>query len=91
MSSPAVIELHIEELVLRGVGDLDRRVLQAAVEEELSRLLATEVAPWAAAAGSRPSLWAGRVGVTGNPQLLGRQLAATLHASLAGLAARGGT
>ena len=61
------------------------------VEEELSRLLATEVAPWAAAAGSRPSLPAGEVEfASDDPRGLGRQLADVLHASITGLAARGG-
>jgi hypothetical protein len=91
MSSPVVIELHIEELVLRGVGDLDRRVLQAAVEEELSRLLATKGAASADAAGSRASLRTGAIDLSSDdPQSLGRQLADALHASIAGLAMRGG-
>lgn len=91
MSRPPVIELHIEELVLRGVSDVDREALQTAVEEELGRLLTVDDAPWAAAAGSRPSLTGGEIGLTaGDPQLLGQRLAAAVHGALSGLATRGG-
>lgn len=89
------IELHIDELVLRGFESMsanDRRAIAAAIEAELSRLLlASEGPSWESAAGSRPSLRADEVTLTadGDATALGTSVAATLYRAL-DAAARGG-
>lgn len=87
-----VIELHIEELVLRGFESVDRRAVAAAVEAELGRLLlASEGTSWASAGGSRPSLRAGEVTLAADADAtaLGTGVAAMLYRALEA-AARGG-
>jgi hypothetical protein len=87
---PAVIEVHIDELVLRGVAPVDRAALAATLEAELGRLLqATDGRDWASASGARPSLDGGSVEVGADAGDLGTQLAATLHATLAALTGGG--
>lgn len=43
--TPARVELHIEELVVHGVAPAEARRLGAAVERELTRLLAERGVP----------------------------------------------
>ena len=51
--TPSRVELHIQELVVHGVGPLDARRIGAAVERELARLLAERGVPpqWLEGAG----------------------------------------
>jgi hypothetical protein len=82
------IEVHIEELVLRGFPGVDRYEVAAAVERELERLmLASEGGAWEQAAGSRPSLDGGQVELarTGDASVLGEAIGAALHRSLGDL------
>jgi hypothetical protein len=73
------VNLHIERLALEGI-DLDpaqRPLLQAAVEAELSRLIAEGGVGALAAGGAVPSVKAEgfQMGGDGNPSELGRQIA----------------
>jgi len=62
--SPQTVELHIEELVLRGFAPGDRHRIGEAVERELARLLAQgELPPLLARAGRRERLDAAPIGV----------------------------
>jgi hypothetical protein len=77
------VELHIDRLVLEGI-DLDhagRPVLQAAVEAELSRLLAAGGVGALAAGGAVPSVRAEGIQMSGdgNPAQLGRQIAGAVY------------
>jgi hypothetical protein len=85
---PGAIELHIEELVLRGFGPLDRPAIAAAVEAELGRLLLTsDLRYWHVAAGSRPSVDGGEFVLEGaaSTTALGSSIAAAVHTSLTGV------
>ncbi len=80
------INLHIERLVLEGI-DLDpaqRPILQAAVEAELSRLLAEGGVGSLAAGGAVPSVKAEgfQMGGDGNPSALGRQIAGAVYGGI---------
>ena len=39
---PKIINLHIDRLVIDGVGDVNRKNLSAAIQTELSRLITTQ-------------------------------------------------
>lgn len=78
------IELHIERIVLDGlqVAPRDRAHLQAAVEAELTRLLATGgLRSELLSGGAMRSLGAGEIHVTNNmgPLHLGNQIAQAVH------------
>ncbi len=80
------VELHIDRLVLDGI-DLDhagRPVLQAAVEAELSRLLAAGGLGALAAGGAVPSVRAEGIQLSGdgNPAQLGRQIAGAVYGGI---------
>ncbi len=77
------IELHIERLILDGLP-IERSQgphLQAAVEAELTRLLASGLSPELIAGGAVPSVPAGNISLAGqsSPAQLGRQIARAVH------------
>ena len=83
------IRLHIEELVLHSFAPNDRYAIADAVQQELSRLLAAEIMnPEFAAAlkqhSSDGSLDSGafHAGQDSQPNLLGNQIARTVHRGL---------
>jgi hypothetical protein len=78
------IELHIERLILDGlqVAPRDRAHLQAAVEAELTRLLAADgLRSELLAGGAMRSLGGGEIQVTNNmgPLHLGNRIAQAVH------------
>jgi hypothetical protein len=78
------ITLHIERLVLEGLQGYDPAQLQAAIEAELTRLLAADE-PAALLDGRQavPTLAAPSIGApAAGPQRLGTQIAAAIHAGL---------
>lgn len=83
------IRLHIDRLVLDGLplGAHDGRLVQAAVEAELSRLLAAGIAPEAFGQGfAVPGLRAEavRLEAGATPQGIGAQVAQAVHKGIAG-------
>jgi len=85
--SPAVIELHIDELVLHGFNSSDRYRIGDAMERELHRLVAGHGVPaLLARQASIERLDAGpfRVAPEAQPQSIGTQLARTVHQRLSG-------
>ena len=81
------INLHIERLVLDGlpVSQRDRLQLQAAVEAELTRLLATGgLRSELLSGGAMRSLGAGEFQVSNNmsPRDLGNQIAHAVHSGV---------
>ena len=79
------IELHIEELVLHGFAAADRRAIGAAVEAELTRLLASRGLPASLADGATiRAIDAGRVAVPGDarPANVGVQVAQSVYGGL---------
>jgi hypothetical protein len=81
------IELHIERLILEGlpVSPRDRANLQAAVEAELTRLLAAGgLRSELLSGGAMRSLSAGEFQVPNNqsPMDLGNQIAHTVHSGV---------
>ena len=86
------IELHIERLVLDGldVGPRDRRTLHAAIESELSRLLASGgLSSQLLSGGALRSLGAGEIQVTKqiSGAQLGNQIAQAVHSGIGAEAA----
>jgi len=83
------IELHIERIVLDGlpVAPRDRAHLQAAIETELSRLLAAGgLRSELLSGGAMRSLGAGEIQVTNNmsPLHLGNRIAQAVHGGVGG-------
>jgi hypothetical protein len=83
------IQLHIERLVLDGlpIGAHDGRLVQAAVEAELSRLLAAGIAPDAFGQGfAVPSVRADavRLEIGATPHGIGTQVAQAVHKGIGG-------
>jgi len=80
------IALHIDQLVLDGLelGPGQARLLRAAVEAELSRLLtAGGLAPELAAGAAMPALQAGSIEAAGSePRALGGQIAQAVYSGL---------
>ena len=81
------LSIHIERLVLDGVNIMpgQRELLQAALEAELARLLATDgLSPDLASGGARPSLQAGSIqpASDGNPARLGQQIAQAVYSAI---------
>jgi len=80
MSPP--IEVHIEELVLRGFAASDRLRIGLAIEQELSRLIAQRgihgllVAPTAV---DRVDAGSFQLAVGANPQTVGRNVAQRVY------------
>jgi hypothetical protein len=81
------IELHIERMVLHGLGLNQRqaRQVQTAIETELSHLLTTD-ARWPAreTGGAVPTLHGGTIGwqAVNGPATLGQQAAGAVYRSL---------
>lgn len=86
--NPQVVELHIDELVLHGFASGDRYAIAAAVERELSRLLAAQFAeglPGSFAESSeheRVDAGAFNVASGANSNSVGSQIAQTVHRGL---------
>lgn len=83
--SPAVIELHIDELVLHGFNSSDRFRIGDAMERELHRLMAGKALPVLFAShASIERLDAGQFMVApgARPQSIGAQLAQSVHQRL---------
>ena len=81
------LRVHIQRLVLEDPSaDLDRAAVARAVEGELARLLRrTPLAPDLTARAVVPALRGGDLGVpAAHPAALGQQIAAAVHAGLAG-------
>lgn len=83
------IVLHIERLVLDGIplAHGDARALHAAVEQELSRLLATgAIAPALLAGGAVPRVTAPSIALpsAGSATVLGERIARAVHGGLGG-------
>jgi hypothetical protein len=83
------IHVHIERLVLDGlpVWHSQRPLLQAAVEAELTRLLAADgLAPNLQAGGALPSVPVRGIQLTseGNPHTLGQQIAQAVYGGIGG-------
>ena len=81
------IVLHIDRLVLDGIplAHGDSRALHAAVEQELSRLLATgAIAPALLTGGAVPRVIAPSIALPGMPSatVLGQRIAAAVHGGL---------
>ena len=81
------INLHIERLVLDGVPVAQGRepVVRAAVEAELTRLLAADgLASDLAAGGALPRIQAGEIQLAGadNSEQLGRQIARAVYGGI---------
>jgi hypothetical protein len=80
--NPCEVELHIEELVLRGFAGGDRHQIRAVVQQELARLLSEQGIP--------PSLMEGRsiarldggsfeVAADAPPEVIGAQIARSIY------------
>ena len=88
--NPQIVELHIDELVLHGFASGDRYAIAAAVEHELSRLLATQFAEGLPSSFAQSSeherLDAGAFNVApgANSNSVGNQIAQTVHRGLKG-------
>lgn len=80
------INVHIERLILDGlpVTRSQGPAVQAAVEAELARLLASGVSPELLAGGAMPSISAGNITLAnqGSPAQLGRQIARAVHSGI---------
>ena len=79
------VDLHIERLVLDGFAGLDRAALGAAVEAELTRLVAAHgVSPGLAGGGHTPHVDGGRIssGPGASAAALGVQVAQAVYRGL---------
>ncbi len=81
------LSIHIERLILDGLTltSNQRRLVQAAVEMELSQLLAAGgLSPELSAGGARPSIRAGDIQLTNDthPARLGRQIARAVYGGI---------
>lgn len=80
---PAAIELHIEEVVLRGLAGIDRDAVWVALEVALTGLLRDSTAvAWASV--DRASADGGRVDVGADASTFGAGLAEALFATVSG-------
>lgn len=81
------IELHIEELVLRGFAPGDRYEIGAVVERELARLFAEQGVPVSLAKGGEiVHLNGGSFSVTrgSKPEVIGSQVAQSVYGGMRG-------
>lgn len=81
------IELHIEELVLRGFQHKDQQGIADGLQHELSRLLAEpQMAQRLAAMGDVPQINAGNIQIAhgARPQSIGAQVACGIGAGVSG-------
>lgn len=89
----ANLELHIDELVLRGLPYSQRYLIAEAVEAELQRLLEESGLPPALAQGGRlPEVQVGdlQVAAVAKSGAIGAQIAGSIYNSLAGEAVKSG-
>lgn len=88
--SPSV-EIHIEELVLRGFAGSDHLRIGAAIERELSRLIAQQgmqALPIAPIALDRVDAGSFQLAVSANPQTVGRNVAQRVYRQLSSTGTR---
>lgn len=83
------VRLHIDRLVLDGfsVSAANRPRLQAAIEQELTRLItANGISPALASGGALPSIDAPQITLTphANPTQLGTSIAGALYGGVGG-------
>lgn len=83
------INLHIERLILDGlpISHSQRPLVQAAVEAELARLLATDgLSSCLMAGGAMPYVPGGSIQLMsdGNPKTLGQQIAQAVYGGIGG-------
>lgn len=79
------VEIHIEELVLRGFAASDRLRIGAAIERELSRLIAQQGMqglPIAPIALDRVDAGSFQLAVSASPQTVGRNVAQRVYRQL---------
>jgi hypothetical protein len=84
---PMMIDLHIEELILRDLPYAQRYRIAAAVEQELQRLLTERGVPEKLAhGGSIPRLRVGPLSVAedAKPGVIGARIAEEMYVQLAG-------
>jgi hypothetical protein len=82
---PENVELHIEELVLRGFASGDRYRIGEAVERELARLLDEQGVPLSLAQGSEVERLDGgafKVASGSKPEAIGAQVAQAIYGGL---------
>jgi hypothetical protein len=81
---PGRIEVHIEKLVLDGVGDLDARAVGDAIRHELQRMVDTEGLPVQETRASATAVHAPKMPSTlaSDPRSVGRRVARSVHTSL---------
>ena len=85
LSTPAAVELHIEELVLHGFASGDRYRIAEAVQSELTRLLAEQGAsPASDVAVARLDGGVFEVSPGSKPEAVGRQVAQAIHRVVSG-------
>jgi hypothetical protein len=83
------VELHIEELVLRGLGGGMQHEIQAAMERELAELLRAEGVASLGSLGQRGDVWqldaeSFHVKSRANGQAIGGQLARSVYRGILG-------
>jgi hypothetical protein len=88
------INIHIERLILDGlaISQRQRPLVQAAVEAELSRLLAADgLAAHLQSGGALPQLKGDNIQLThqSDPDTLGRQIARSVYSGIGGQQAGG--
>lgn len=87
LSTPAAVELHIEELVLHGFAPGDRYRIAEAVQGELARLFTEQGAPpspLADVAVARLDGGAFEVSPSSKPEAVGRRVAQAIYWSMSG-------
>jgi hypothetical protein len=83
--SPPTLNLHIQDLVLHGLGSIDRHRIGKAMEHELARLFSAQGAPRLLASPTAVDLLdAGVIQINSGaaPEPIGIQLARAIHETL---------
>ncbi len=90
-SASVAVEVHIEELLLRGFNLCDRYAISDAAEHELKRLIVKGGFPGIAAGTMIERLDGGRfkVALGMKPAAVGKQLAQTLYRGMAPVLSKG--
>jgi hypothetical protein len=80
-TGPAVVRLHIEELVLHGFAPSDRHAIGDAVHQELTRLLVEQGVPALLTRGGETERIAGSFPVApgARPQVIGARVAEAVY------------
>lgn len=78
------IHVHIDEVVLHGLGPLDRRLLGNGIEQELRRLTAESGIAAQQGPASRDRVDAGTISVSSpiRPQTIGSSIAGRVHGAI---------